>query len=103
MLCAFHQLLKRLTDGVTHSSKRRSEIVAKHQTILLNLGIDRPVRRLLSLNLARDTSRRDAGELEADIPLNIQRRDLFQVITAGSNHPFPPDLCAFPRCELYST
>lgn len=77
--CTFHQLLKHLTDGVTLSYDTRPEVVEKNQTILLNLGIDKPVRRLLNLHLARDTSRRDSGELEADIPLNIPRRDLFQV------------------------
>jgi hypothetical protein len=52
--------------------------VDKNQRIMLNLEMDSPVRKLLGLYLERDTARRDAGELEADVAVNIPRRDLFQ-------------------------
>ena len=53
-------------------------IVLKNQNILLNLEIDKPVFNLLVLHLGRDTSRRERGELEADVAQNMARRDLFQ-------------------------
>jgi len=71
-------LMKRLLSYLTPSVANIKEIVLKNQTILLNLGIDQPVRNLLGLALTRDTSRRDRGELEADTAMNIPRRDLFQ-------------------------
>lgn len=72
------QLLQRMTKYVTVSKDNAREIVLKNQAIMLNLEVDTPVRRLLELNLRRDTSRRDQGELEADTPGSEQLRDLFQ-------------------------
>lgn len=73
-----NMLMKRLILYLKLSTGNKKEIVIKNQTILMNLGVDQPVRNLLNFNLARDTSRRDRGELEADIAINIPRRDLFQ-------------------------
>ena len=78
---AYHEatsLLARITDYLTESPTNKREIVQKNQTIMLNLDLDKPVCNLLGLPLQRDTSRRDRGELEADIPTNMQRKDLFQ-------------------------
>ena len=72
-------LLDRLTDYLRVRPDVGPEIVLKNQSIMINLGIDKPVRNLLKLYLGRDTSRKDAREMEADIPLNLPRRDLFQV------------------------
>ena len=71
-------LINRLTYEVSVRVDNRPEIVAKNQSILFNLGIDLPIRRMLGLYLHRDTSRRDRGEIEADLPINEMRRDLFQ-------------------------
>jgi len=69
-------MLKRLTDAVAIRPDNKAEIVAKNQSILLNLSIDIPVRRMLGLYLARDESRR--VDREADRPGSEMRRDLFQ-------------------------
>ena len=71
-------LLKRLTNYVTESVDNQKDIVVKNQSIMLNLGVDKPVRNMLRLYIGRDTSRRDRGELEADIPSSPELRDLFQ-------------------------
>ena len=71
-------LLKRLTSYLTESLDNHKEIVIKNQNIMLNLGVDKPVRNMLRLHLGRDTSRRDRGEIEADSPTSPVLRDLFQ-------------------------
>ena len=71
-------LLARMTKYLVESITNTREIVMKNALIMLNLDVDRSVRNILSLYLERDTSRRDQGELEADIPVNLPRRDLHQ-------------------------
>ena len=71
-------LLTRITAYLTESVTNKREIVQKNQNIMLNLDMDKTARTLLLMYLGRDTSRRDRGELEADLPLNLDRKDLFQ-------------------------
>ena len=56
--------------------------MGQNQKIMLNRELDEPVVDLLRLNLERDLTRRAAcmeeGEIDADPPVNPQRRDLFQ-------------------------
>ena len=89
------QLLGRLTSYIVQSPSNKREIVQKNQSIMLNLDLDSVVRNLLSLHFGRDTSRRDSGILEADIPLNLKRRDLFQAC-----YTFLKQLChKFPKAQ----
>lgn len=69
-------VLKRLTDLVSMRHDLKPEIVSSNQSVLLNLGVDMTVRRMLGLYLECDTSRR--SELEMDRPGSMLRRDLFQ-------------------------
>jgi hypothetical protein len=69
-------VLNRLSDMVSMRHDLKPEIVASNQSILLNLGADMTVRRMLGLYLECDTSRR--SELELDRPRSMLRRDLFQ-------------------------
>jgi hypothetical protein len=72
------QLLQRMTNYLTISTGQTSEIVKKNQSIMLNLEVDTPVRRLLALNLRRDVSKREQGDLEPDAVASVKLRDLFQ-------------------------
>ena len=71
-------LIERITRYLTVSVTNKREIVDKNQKIMLNFEMDTPVRKMLGLHLERDTSRRDGGELEADVAVNMPRKDLFQ-------------------------
>ena len=71
-------ILKRLIGYLVESPSNDVEVVAKNQAIMLNLGLDVPVRRLLGLHLHRDSSRRDSGVMDADIACSTRLRDLFQ-------------------------
>ena len=67
-------LLDRMTTYLAQCTTNKREVVHENQSIMLNLDIEVPVRNLLSLYLARDKR----SDLEADLPLNILRRNLFQ-------------------------
>lgn len=71
-------LTERMKEYVTESESNDAFIVRKNQTIMLNRELDEAILNVLHLNLARDTSRREAGELEADKAVNTARRELFQ-------------------------
>ena len=71
-------LLDRMTEYLKESCENKPEIVTKNQNIMINLGIHTPIRTLLKIFLGRDTTQADAGEMEADIALNIPLRELFQ-------------------------
>jgi len=83
-------LLKRMTDYMQVTVDNPKHIVQKNQRILLNRELDEPIVDLLRLNLERDTTQRDGGEIEADPALNIERRDLFQAC-----YDFLKHLCAY--------
>jgi hypothetical protein len=72
------KLLQRMTNYLTITRGQKSEVVKMYQSIMLNLEVDTPVRRFLELNLRRDTSRREQGDLESDTPGSVKLRDLFQ-------------------------
>ena len=67
-----------MTDYMRVTSANPLKIVQKNQRIMLNRELDEPVVDLVFLNLERDTSKRDSGEIEADAAVNEKRRDLFQ-------------------------
>ena len=99
------KLLRRMTKEVTVSLHNRPELAKQNQTILLNLEINKPIRRILNLHLARDSSRHDAGELEADLALNLPRRDLFQLCYSFVKelvHQNPKgQMVFFPHIEVF--
>ena len=100
-------LLDRLTDYLRLRPDLGPDIVLKNQSIMINLGIDQPVRNLLKLYLGRDTSRKDAREMEADIPLNVPRRDLFQVcstclVSLDNDSVFISVFASDPNCVSVS-
>ena len=61
------QLLASMTTYMKISTDNALHIVQQNQKILLNLEMDEAVMDCLRLPLERDTSLRDAGEIEADV------------------------------------
>jgi hypothetical protein len=61
------QLLASMTSYMKISTANVLHIVQQNQKILLNLEMDEAVMDCLRLPLERDTSLRDAGEIEADV------------------------------------
>jgi len=99
-------LLHRLTTYLTESKESKAEIITKNQSIMLNLGIDIPVRRLLGLDLHRDTSLRDKGEITADLPGSEKLRDLFQLcytfLTALARKNVKAQKLLFPHLKQFA-
>ena len=83
-------LLSRMTEYIKVTPINTLEVVQKNQRIMLNRELDEPICDILRLNIERDTSARDGGEIEADPAKNEQRRDLFQAC-----YDFLTHLCAF--------
>jgi uncharacterized protein (DUF1778 family) len=61
------ELLASMTSYMKISTANALHIVQQNQKIMLNLEMDEAVMDCLRLPLERDTSLRDAGEIEADV------------------------------------
>uniref|UniRef100_A0A7S0Z297 Inositol 1,4,5-trisphosphate receptor n=1 Tax=Hemiselmis tepida TaxID=464990 RepID=A0A7S0Z297_9CRYP len=72
-------LVRALSGHIVVTDKVSRTLVKKHQTIMLNQGLERAIVSILQLPLARKPREED-GVKDADIAQNDSRRELFQVL-----------------------